>query len=81
MSDAEAIAVSEMISSTISIVDGTKQIYDAATSAEGFPKTFREVAGRLLIVINTLDASKQYIKEGDVNEDSCKGVKHVVEAC
>lgn len=81
MSGAEAIAVLAVISSIISIVDGTKQIYDAATNAEGLPEAFREVAGRLPIVTNILDASKQYIKEGDVNEDSCKGVKHVIEAC
>jgi hypothetical protein len=81
MSGAEAILVLGLISSIISFVDGTKQVYDAATSAEGLPEAFREVAGRLPIVTNILDASKQYIKEGHVNEDSCKGVKHVVEAC
>jgi hypothetical protein len=65
----------------ISIVNGTKQIYEAATTAEGLPQAFREGAVRLLIVTYILNASKQYIKEGDVNGDSCKGVKHVVEAC
>ncbi|PSS18816.1 hypothetical protein M430DRAFT_35221 [Amorphotheca resinae ATCC 22711] len=79
MSGAEAIIA--VISSIISIVDGTKRIYDAATSVEDLPEAFHEVAGRLSIVTNILDASKQYLKEGDINEDSCKGVKHVVEAC
>jgi hypothetical protein len=81
MSGAEAIAILGLISLIISVVDRTKQVYDAATSAEGLPEAFREVAGRLPIVTNILDASKQYIKEGDVNEYSCKGVKHIIEAC
>jgi hypothetical protein len=81
MPGAEVIAVLGVISSIVSIVDGTKQVYDAAASAEGLPEAFREVADRLPIITNILDASKQYIKDKDVSEDSCKGVRHVVEAC
>jgi hypothetical protein len=81
MSGAEAIAVLGVISSIISIVDGTKQVFDAATNAEGLPEAFREVAGRLPIVTNILDKSKQHIREADVSDDSCKGVKHIVDAC
>lgn len=81
MSGAEAIAVLGVISSIISIVDGTKKVYDAATNAQGLPEAFREVAGRLPIVGNTLDSAKQNIEERKVNNDSCKGVKHIVEAC
>ena len=76
MSGAEAIAVLGVISSIISIVDGTKQVFDAATNAEGLLAAFREVAGRLLIVTNILDKSKQHI-----SDDSCKGVKQIVDAC
>ena len=81
MSGAEGIAVLGVISSIIAIVDGTKKVYDAATNAQGLPEAFREVAGRLPIVGNTLDSTKQNIEERKVNNDSCKGVKHVVEAC
>jgi hypothetical protein len=81
MSGAEAIAVLGLISSIIAIVDGTKKVYDAAANAEGLPKAFREVAGRLPIVRNILDSAKQYIDKGDIDEDSCKAVKHVVDAC
>lgn len=77
---AEAILVLGVISS-ISIVDGAKQIYDAATNAQRLPETFRDVAGRLPIVRNILASAKQNIDKGDVDEDSCKGVKHVVEVC
>jgi hypothetical protein len=81
MSGAEAIVALGVISSIITIVDGTKQVYDAAANAQGLPEGFREVADRLPIVRNILDSSKRYIEEGDVDEDSCKGVKHVVDAC
>ncbi|MCJ1392832.1 hypothetical protein MMC18_005704, partial [Xylographa bjoerkii] len=81
MSGAEAIAVLGVISSIISIVDGTKQVYDAATNAQGLPEAFREVAGRLPIVRNILGSAKQHIYEGNVDENSCKGVKHIVETC
>ena len=81
MSGAEAIAVLGVISSIISIVDGTKKVYDAATNAQGLPEAFRTVAGRLPIIRNILDSAKQHIGEGDVDEDSCEGVKYVVEDC
>ena len=81
MSGAEAIAVLGVISSITSIVEGTKKIYDAATDAHGLPEAFREVAGRLPIVENTLDSTKQNIEARNVNNESCKGVKHIVDAC
>src|ERR1700722_12449628 len=81
MSGAEAIVVLGAISSIISIVDGTKQIYDTATNAQGLPEAFRDVAGRLPIVRNILGSAEQHSDKGDVDEDPCKGVKHVVEAC
>ena len=81
MAGAEAILVLGVISSIIAVVDGTKQVYDAATNAEGLPEAFREVADRLPIVTNILGSAKQHIDGGDVDEESCEGVKHVVEAC
>ena len=81
MAGAEFAVVLGVISSIIAIVDGTKKVYDAATNAQGLPEAFREVAGRLPIVGNTLDSAKQNIEERKVNNDSCKGVTHIVEAC
>jgi len=81
MAGAEAILVLGVISSIIQIVDGTKQVYDAATDAQGLPEAFREVADRLPIVANILGSAKKHIDDGAVDEKSCKGVKHVVEAC
>ena len=81
MSGAEAIAVLGVIASIISIIDGTKQIYDAATNARGLPEAFREVADRLPIIRDILDSAKQHIGERKVDNNSCKGVRHTVEAC
>jgi hypothetical protein len=81
MSGVEAIAVLGAISSIITLIDATKQIYNAATNAQGLPSAFREVAGRLPIVENILGSARQQITDGDVDEASCKGVKDIIVAC
>lgn len=81
MSGAEAAAILGVISSIISIIDATKRVYDAATSAEGLPGAFREVAGRLPIITNILGATEQRIKDWDITEGSYKGVKQVIQSC
>jgi len=81
MSGAEAIVVLGVISAIISIIERTEQVYQTAKNAQGLPEAFREVAGRLPIVRNILASAKQHIDKGDADEDSCKGVKHVVGAC
>ena len=80
MSGAEAFAVLGAISSIIAIVDGTKQVYDAATNAQGLPKAFREVAARLPLVHTILVLAKQNI-EGDAHKEFFDGAKDVVEGC
>ena len=81
MSGAEAVAILGIISSVISIVDGTKQVYDAASNTNGLPEAFREVATRLPMVHDILDSAKQNIMEGDTSKDSYKAAKNVVEGC
>ncbi|KIN08973.1 hypothetical protein OIDMADRAFT_71844, partial [Oidiodendron maius Zn] len=76
-----AVAILGVISSIISIVDATKQVYDATTSAEGLPEAFREVAGRLPIITKILSIAERYIKEGRVSADIYEGVKEVIQAC
>ena len=81
MSGAEATLVLGVVSSVISIVDGIKQVYDAAANAEGLPGAFREVAGRLPIVQTILASAEKHITDGDVDERSCKAMKPVIERC
>ena len=81
MSGAEAIAVLGVISSIVSIVDGTKKVFEAAKDTKGLPEAFREVAGRLPVVESILGSAKQNIEEKGVNNDSRKGVENIVKAC
>lgn len=81
MSNAEAVFVLGVISSVIAIISGTKQAYDGATNVEGLPVTFREVAGRLLLVRTVLESSRQQIRGGMVDEESCRAIKPMVVAC
>ena len=81
MSGGEALAVLGAISAIISIIDASKKVYNAAKDTKGLHPAFREVAGRLPIVESILESAKQNIDERKVNDDSCKGVKHVAEAC
>lgn len=81
MSGVEAIVVLGVISSVISIVDGTKQVFDAATNAQGLPEAFREVAARLQIIRNILGSTKRHIEDGNADENSYKGAREVVEGC
>ena len=80
MSGAETFAVLGAISSIIAIVDGTRQVYDAATNAQGLPKAFRGVAARLPLVHTILVLAKQHI-EGNAHKEVYDGAKDVVEGC
>lgn len=81
MPSAEAFAVLGMISSIVLMVDGTEQVYDAATNAESLPDAFLTIACRLPIIRDSLFSARQRIEEGEADEDSCKGVRPVAEAC
>ncbi|EHK99126.1 hypothetical protein M7I_4958 [Glarea lozoyensis 74030] len=81
MSGAEAILVLGVISSVVAIVDGTKQVYDAASNAQGLPEAFREVAGRLPIVKNILGSAERNIRDGHVDEAACKSMKPLIDRC
>lgn len=81
MSGAESLAVLGAVSSIITIVDATRKDYNAATNVNGLPEAFREVAGRLPIVLNILNSAKQSIDQGTVRPDSLESVKQSVEAC
>ena len=81
MSGAEAFAVLGTISSIIQIVDGIKQVYDAATDAQGLPKAFREVAVRLPIIHHVLDLARRHIEEGNAHQGLDDGAKGVIQSC
>ncbi|CZR56191.1 uncharacterized protein PAC_06079 [Phialocephala subalpina] len=78
---AEASLVLGLISSVIAIVDRAKQVYDAAANAEGLPEAFREVAERLPIVRTILVSAERHIHDGEIDENSRKAMKPVIERC
>jgi hypothetical protein len=81
MSGAEAILILGVISSIVAIVDGTKQVFDGASNAQGLPEAFREVAGRLPIVREILGSAEKNIRDGHVDEATCKSMKPLIDRC
>ncbi|KAL6829143.1 hypothetical protein J3E69DRAFT_330470 [Trichoderma sp. SZMC 28015] len=65
MSGAEVVG---LISAIIAIVDATGKICEAVDSVSGLPRSFRIVAARLPVVLETLDAAR--INMADENNDS-----------
>jgi hypothetical protein len=59
MPGAEAIAVLGIISSAISLIEASQEIYDAATNAQGLHEAFRKVAENIPLVLDTLHDAKQ----------------------
>lgn len=78
MAVVEAFAVLGVISAVISIADGIKQVYDAASDPKGLPPAFKEVANRMPLVKNTLQAAENGIK---ADSDAAKGMEMVMDAC
>ncbi|WPH00629.1 Hypothetical protein R9X50_00345900 [Acrodontium crateriforme] len=94
MSGAEAFAVIGLISSIITIIDTTRQVYDAATNAEGLHEAFHLVSQKLPLVLDILidcrriseQKQDQFKQETDVIrkrelEKSAEAVRPVVEQC
>jgi hypothetical protein len=77
MSGAEVIGI---ISGIIAIVGATVKVYAAATDASGLPEAFRDVAKRLPLVRETLQAACGYL---NTNPDKafCNAMKPVLEDC
>jgi hypothetical protein len=79
MSGAEAALVIGLIGSLISIIDGTKKIYDAAGDAKGQPKEFRKVAARLPVVIEILRNTEAGASKLD--ETKLEAIKQILASC
>ncbi|MCJ1308413.1 hypothetical protein MMC25_002066 [Agyrium rufum] len=82
MAGVEGLTILGSISSVISIIEGTKQIYNTATNSQGLPKAFEEVAIRLPIVETMLASAQRGIADAaskgvyyDGAEDTMKNCK------
>ena len=64
----EAGLVLGIISSIISIIDATKQIYDAIEDEAGLPKNFKKSAAKLPLISKLLEDAERYV---DNAADEC----------
>jgi hypothetical protein len=65
MSGVEVITVLGLISSVITIIETSRNIYDAASSAEGLHEAFRAVSRNILLVLNILYDCKKVQEQVD----------------
>lgn len=79
MSGAEAAFVVGLISGLISIIEATKTVYDAAKDAKGQPEAFRQVHGRLVLVITILDRARERAQM--VDETTLEALEPILESC
>ena len=94
MSCAEVITVLGLISSVITIIETSRDIYDAASSAEGLHEAFRALSQNIPLVLNILRDCKRVQEQVDkdysltVDEDlkrdideSNKAVEPLIKSC
>ena len=79
MSGAEASFVVGLISGVLTIIKATKTVYDAAKDAQGQPEAFRQVAARLPLIINILDAAGK--RAHTLDETAQEALETLLEAC
>ena len=94
MSGAEVITVLGLISSVIAIIETSRDLYDAASSAQGLHEAFRAVSQNIPLVLNILRDCKKVQEQINQDysltidadrkrdiEDSSKAVEPLILAC
>jgi N-terminal domain on NACHT_NTPase and P-loop NTPases len=85
MSGIEALAVIGIIANIIALVDFSVKVYDRAKGfgdeVKDVPEEFREVRRILPLVANTLEKTSSHAKSGQVDEETCKVLRPVLEGC
>ena len=77
----EAGLVLGIISSIISVVTATKELYDAANDANSLPKAFHNVATNLDLILALLREAKEFTKRPDVDPSDREAFKAILERC
>ncbi|KAK6512324.1 hypothetical protein TWF481_001212 [Arthrobotrys musiformis] len=78
-SGAEFIAAATAISPIVGIIDGVKQVYKAASKANGLPGVFREASYKLPLIRQTLEATKSGLesrKESRIDVETKRKIDH-----
>ena len=94
MSGVEAITVIGLISSVITIIETSRDLYDAATSVRGLHEAFRTVSNNIPLVLNILRDCKRVQEQADRDwrdsndaaqkrelEKSAEAVRPIMAAC
>ncbi|KAI6826752.1 hypothetical protein KC340_g13819 [Hortaea werneckii] len=94
MSGAEVITVLGLISSVITIIETSRDVFDAASSADGLHEAFRTVSQNVPLVLNILRDCKKAQEQVEKNynqtcdedlkrdiEQSSKDVEPLIQAC
>lgn len=78
ISGAEAVFVVGLILGVILIIDATKTVFDAARDAKGQPEAFRQVAVRLLLIIEILRNAEAAAPE--LNETKREAIEPILKS-
>ncbi|KAI0153452.1 hypothetical protein BJ166DRAFT_532799 [Pestalotiopsis sp. NC0098] len=70
-----------LISGIIGILDAAAQVFKAASDASGLPVAFRDAAGRLPLVLDTLRTVNQRLDNGQADEDLYMALQPTAAAC
>jgi len=94
MSGVEAITILGLISSVITIIEKSRDLYDTASSAQGLPEAFRAVSQNIPLVLNILRDCKKVQEQIDRDysltidagskrdvDESSKAVEPLILAC
>ena len=94
MSGAEAITIIGLISSVITIIEKSRDLYDAATNVKGLHEAFRAVSSNIPLVLNILRECKRVQEQDDRDwretndaarklelEESAEAVRPIMAAC
>lgn len=76
----EAGLILGIISSIISIIDATRQIYDAVEDQEGLPKNFKQTATKLPFISKLLKDAETYINNAE-GKDTKDAFKPILKDC
>jgi hypothetical protein len=80
MSGAEASLVLGLISSIITIIQTTQQVYEAVEDAQGLPANFRKSASKLPLISKLLEHAENYV-ETIADEAKRVAIKPALENC
>jgi hypothetical protein len=71
-----------LISNVITIIDATKQVYDATNEETGLPyNAFRQVRTRIPLVQDILQETMKYIEKNDPDESDCETLVKILNIC